>query len=59
LLATHPLDMNSIKFQPQPLPPMLSEDLELLVFLGELKAIRKTTQGSAEVLIQWTDLPNF
>jgi hypothetical protein len=38
---------------------MLSEDLGLLVFPGEVKAIRNTTQGSAEVLIQWPDLPNF
>nr|KYP41568.1 hypothetical protein KK1_037051 [Cajanus cajan] len=44
---------------PQPLPPMLSEELELQVTPTAVKAVRNTTHGIAEVLIQWTDLPEF
>nr|KYP61836.1 hypothetical protein KK1_016348 [Cajanus cajan] len=44
---------------PQPLPPMLLEELELQVTLAVVKAVRNTAHGIAEVLIQWTGLPEF
>ncbi|KAI5444317.1 hypothetical protein KIW84_012811 [Lathyrus oleraceus] len=43
----------------QPLPPMLSEDLELQVSPAAVSAVRNNANGSAEVLIQWQDLPEF
>jgi hypothetical protein len=44
---------------PQPLPPMLSEDLELKVEPDFLKDVRTTAGGQVEVLINWKDLPDF
>lgn len=44
---------------PQPLPPMLSEDLELKVEPNFLKDVHTTVGGQVEVLISWKDLPDF
>ncbi|XP_073219669.1 uncharacterized protein [Cicer arietinum] len=44
---------------PQPLPPMLSEELELQVTPAVVQDVRNTPSGIAEVLIQWKDLPDF
>lgn len=41
---------------PQPLPPMLSEEFELQVTLAAMKVVCNLSSGTAEVLIQWTDL---
>jgi len=38
---------------------MLSEELELQVTPAAVKAVRNTVAGIAEVLIQWTNLPDF
>ncbi|KAI5408825.1 hypothetical protein KIW84_054597 [Lathyrus oleraceus] len=43
----------------QPLPPMLSEDLELQVSPAAVSAAQNNANGLAEVLIQWQDLPKF
>lgn len=44
-------------FQPQPLPAALNEDHELLVEPESVLAVRETTMGQIEVLIQWHSLP--
>lgn len=44
---------------PQQFPPMLSEDMELQVVHVDVNAVCNTTDGVAEVLIQWKDLPEF
>jgi len=38
---------------------MLSEKLELQITLAALKVVRNTAHGTAKVLIQSTDLPEF
>lgn len=43
----------------QPLPPMLYEDLELQVSPTAVSVVWNNANGSAEVLIQWQDLPEF
>ena len=45
--------------KPQPLPPMLTDGLELWVELLAVNAVRKHPTGTTEVLIQWKDLPDF
>lgn len=39
------------KATPQPLPPMLSKDLELQVFPAAVQVVRKNWNDSVEVLI--------
>lgn len=43
----------------QPLPPFLTEDLELQVQPAAVLSVRPLVDGSQEVLIQWKDLPLF
>ncbi|PNY09895.1 poly(ADP-ribose) polymerase domain protein [Trifolium pratense] len=43
--------------QLQPLPPMLTEDMELEVEPQDVKAVRTDPAGRVEVLIQWKQLP--
>ena len=45
--------------KPQPLPPMLIDELELRVEPLAVEAIRNHSVGTTEVLIQWKDLPDF
>ena len=45
--------------KPQPLTPMLTIELELRVEPLAVKAVRNHPAGTAEVLIQWKDLPDF
>ncbi|KAJ1410955.1 Chromo-like domain superfamily [Sesbania bispinosa] len=44
---------------PRPLPPMLSENLELQVEPVGVLAARNNHSGTVEVLLQWKDLPAF
>lgn len=44
---------------PQPLPHMLTDDLELQVEPAAVIAVRYSSSGMAEVLIQWEDHPDF
>lgn len=43
--------------QPQPLPPMLNEELELEVTPEAILDSREDKQGYLEVLVKWKDLP--
>ena len=49
----------ALAVKPQPLPPMLIDELELRVEPLAVKAVRNHLTGTAEVLIQWKDLHNF
>lgn len=43
--------------QPQPLPPMLSEELELQVTPEAILQWREDQKGNLEVLVHWDKLP--
>ena len=43
---------------PQPLPPILSDDFELLSEPSDLLELRYTPYGHAEVLVSWKGLPS-
>ena len=49
----------ALAMKPQPLPPMLTDELELRVEPQVVKVVKNHPAGTTEVLIQWKDLPDF
>lgn len=43
----------------QPLPPVLTEELEVQVEPDAVKAVRTNPAGNIQVLIHWKELPDF